>query len=83
MSNPEDMMGELNSLMSKVMGTQMVQDVVHAYDAYATAAMQALIGATGPTSVTADLIASVAWRVADAMMTERKKRGIGGMAPGE
>lgn len=79
MSNPEDVMGDLNSLISKAMGAQLVQDVVHAYDAYATAAMQACIRLRG-TELSATQIAECAWDFADKMMAERRKRGIGGFS---
>lgn len=81
MADPNDVLGELNKLMSSAMGAQMVQDIVHAYDAYATTAMQALIRNTGGGSV--PQLAKLAWDFADAMMDERRKRGIGGMKPQE
>ena len=71
-----EMVDYFNTMVQQFVGARTIETVVASYDAYATAAMQAIVRE----DVNGDprLIAQEAWQIADAMMAERKKRGIGG-----
>ncbi len=80
------MADELNEAIQHVsemtrgmMVTQMIAQGIDAYDKFACAAMQSLLSILDLNEHSPDNIALMAWEAADAMMEERKKRGIGGV----
>ncbi len=83
-SNDEmtETMAQLQGLMNQAAMTQSVHSAVAAYDAFAGAAMVEVIKMRGE-KLSAAAVAEVAWDFADAMMVERKRRGLGGFNSGE
>jgi hypothetical protein len=76
-----DAMEMVNGLLAMVRETTMAQAVqkgIDAYDHYATAAMTVILQKHSD-DYNADKIAEFAWDFADAMMAERRKRGLGGV----
>lgn len=70
----------INTMQQMLVGVS-IQETTKAYDAYASQAMEVLLKKVDVpvmTDIVAEAIASTAWTIADAMMAERKKRGLGG-----
>lgn len=72
------LMKQLEGMMGGAAAMQVVQQAISAYDQVAVAAMQSLI-ALGTLGTYEDL-AAAAWKIADAMVAERAKRGLGNAA---
>lgn len=79
MSNEAELLQQMQAVIQQTMAVTTMQGIVKAYDDFARAAMVEVIDsyATVDASV-AESIAEEAWLIADAMMAERKKRGLGG-----
>jgi hypothetical protein len=82
------MVNGLLEMVDKINVGNAVNKGIDAYDHYATAAMTVLAemsqGSDEETPENADwkqIIAAEAWALADAMMAERRKRGLGGVMP--
>jgi hypothetical protein len=61
--------------MQDAMTAGTIQQIVNAYDQFAIAAVIGLLRE----GFAVDAVAAKAFEIADAMMVERKKRGLGGM----
>lgn len=82
MSEIDEMMRMLKQQMQNAHTVGMVRDVAGAYDRFASDAMVSLLEKTDRSEWTNDFfdaLAHDAWRIADAMMTERRARGLGGL----
>lgn len=69
------LMKQLEGMMGGAAAMQVLQQAISAYDQVAVAAMQSLI-ALGE-KMSAEELAFSAWKIADAMVAERSKRGLG------
>lgn len=78
-----EMLQQVAELTRGAMIAQMVSQGIETYDRFATAAMQSLLSILDLNEHSPDNIALMAWEAADAMMEERKKRGIGGVPVSE
>jgi hypothetical protein len=74
-----DPLEDLKNMMGSIVAQTMIQQGMDSYDRYAVNAMRALIENRIP-GETPDQIAEQAWLFADAMLAERQKRGLGGVA---
>lgn len=83
------MMRQLGGIMQAANTAQVVHAVVGAYDQFALAAMRVLVEAATHSGgvdvnnqpINASRVAEDAWVIADAMMVERAKRGLGRFGP--
>ena len=66
----------LNDTMKGIAGASFLAQSIAAYDGYAQAAMTNLMSRAQLLNY--EQISDSAWKMADAMMTERKNRGLGG-----
>ena len=80
----DDTMKELGSIMQTAATVGMVDKMLSAYDGFATAAMKVLLAEIARdqswrNAVLSDPsgVADAAWKIADAMMIERRNRGLG------
>lgn len=78
MEMPE-LFGQLQGMMQSAATMGVVDKMIAAYDNFAVAAMQSIL-ATSSVQMTPEETAVISWQFADAMMIERRKRGLG--APG-
>ena len=74
------LLGLFQGAMTQVETVQTVRQWAAAYDTCAVTAMRELISKFELTFAKGDVqdLASTAWKIADAMMAERVKRGLGG-----
>lgn len=77
---PDDAIAEMSKLMQGVASMGMIDRGIATYDQCALAAMQSLVG--GDLGGHPKQLAEVSWEIADAMMVERAKRGLGGPQQG-
>lgn len=76
----EELERQLERMMQQVAVTSAVSDIARSYDAFAIAALEALLQQPATyLSFEPPKIAELAWSMADAMMAERRKRGLGGI----
>lgn len=82
MADPiEQAMGELQALLQQTHVASTMQNAAATYDNFAMAAMQTLLrnGKWDDLDKAGTAwLASMSWKIADAMMEERKRRGLGG-----
>jgi cytochrome c553 len=80
-SNEAELLQQMQAVIQQTMAVTTMQGIVKAYDDFARAAMVEVISGYDAGSIDAnqaESIAREAWLIADAMMAERKKRGLGG-----
>jgi hypothetical protein len=77
----DDAFKDLQSMMQGAASADVVHKAIAAYDGFATAAMQVLLKHMPKQAMSYEQVAEYAWTVADAMMAERRKRGLGATAP--
>lgn len=78
----QHLFSQLQNLIAGVEQAKLVQEIVVAYDRFAESAMQALISAATVAGTIEkhgmyEAISQDAWKIADIMMAERAKRGLG------
>lgn len=80
MADSDDIMKQLNSLMQTTATAAVVTQLMVAYDGFATAALRELLAddaSMAEATKGCEWLAAKAWEIADAMMLERAKRGLG------
>lgn len=78
MDDTREIINELDSMLKKAATAEIVTQLIAAYDSFAQAAMCELLTRGGVRAGKECALAERAWVIADAMMVERKKRGLGG-----